>query len=412
MFGLLCLGAREPDALAKKPWEPRRPSADPVPAHQLRDPATWPAEPTAPAVVDPVRFQAAYARLCNLAPESPGATLANDIAEISAQHQVDPFLMASLVFYQGGCKEKAKAKPKGGIGLLKLSASMYRTPGAPKPPVEAAEWSARNLRDPRQNLSIGARLVKMWEESHRELDEQFRNAPHRTGIAHFFWGDDVRSSGHEDLVFTARRRLLEAYVGQPETPLATSLGVPMVLPLEGAPRVATSGPGEDRNGGRRHRGIDITAAIGEPVRSVADGVVMFAGINFPGSPRRLVPAAKSARWAYRKLGPGGIYVCIAHDEDRQIVSCYMHLQSFSVSVDDKVKAGEKIGIVGRSGVRVSPPHLHFELRVNERFTNPVKYLGDRVIPPKATQTYRYVMKAKRSRLRAMRAAQANPAQGV
>lgn len=403
MFAMLCAGAPMRSAHAKKPWEPRRPGVPPVPAHQLRDPATWPAEPTAPPVVDPARFVAAYTRLCNLKPETPEAAVGKDIVEVSAAREVDPFLMASLVFYQGGCKPKAKTK--GGIGILRLDAAMYRQPGAPKAPVEAAEWSERNLRDPRQSLDIGARLLKMWEESHKQLDEQFHSMPHRTGVAHFLWGDDVRSSGHEDLVFTARRRLIENYVGQTETPLVTSLGVAMVLPLQGAPRVASSGPGEDRSDGRHHRGIDLTAALGEPVRSVADGRVMFAGINFPGSPRRLVPAAKSGRWAYRRLGPGGIYVCIAHDEERQIVSCYMHLASFSVAVDDQVKAGDQIGIVGRSGVKVSPPHLHFELRINERFTNPCKYLGDRVIPPKATMTYRYVMKAKRSRLRAARMAE-------
>ena len=31
---------------------------------------------------------------------------------------------------------------------------------------------------------------------------------------------------------------------------------------------------------------------------------------------------------------------------------------------------------GRTGVKVSPPHLHFEIRVNERFTNPARYLTD------------------------------------
>ena len=71
----------------------------------------------------------------------------------------------------------------------------------------------------------------------------------------------------------------------------------------------------------------------------------------------------------------------------------MHLSSYIVSERQEVKAGETIGFVGRTGVKVSPPHLHFEVRVDDRFTNPVRTLGDCVIPPQATMTHQYVLKA-------------------
>jgi hypothetical protein len=76
----------------------------------------------------------------------------------------------------------------------------------------------------------------------------------------------------------------------------------------------------------------------------------------------------------------------------------MHLQTYRISDGDRVTAGETIGYVGRTGVKVSPPHLHLEIRVDDRCINPVRYLADLVIPPKATMTHRYVMK--RARLRA------------
>ena len=143
--------------------------------------------------------------------------------------------------------------------------------------------------------------------------------------------------------------------------------------------MATSGPGDERDGGaRRHRGLDITATIGEPVRSIADGTVIFAGVNLGrGRPRKgPIPPDKIARYATRSLGVGGIYLCIEHrPEPKRIVSCYMHLSSYIVSERQEVKAGETIGYVGRTGVKVSPPHLHFEVRVDDRFTNPVKTLG-------------------------------------
>jgi hypothetical protein len=80
----------------------------------------------------------------------------------------------------------------------------------------------------------------------------------------------------------------------------------------------------------------------------------------------------------------------------------MHLASYVISEGDRVTAGETIGFVGTTGVKVSPPHLHFEVRVDERFTDPLRALGDMVIPPKATMTHIYMMRAKRARLHAAR----------
>ncbi|HSS37808.1 MAG TPA: M23 family metallopeptidase, partial [Polyangia bacterium] len=169
---------------------------------------------------------------------------------------------------------------------------------------------------------------------------------------------------------------------------------------------ATSGPGDERDGGaRRHRGLDIAGTIGEPVRAVADGTVIFAGANIPGAARKgPIPPDKIARYAHRRLGVGGIYMCIEHKpEPNRIVTCYMHLSSYIVAEKDTVKAGQTIGYVGRTGVKVSPPHLHFEVRVGDRFTNPVRTLGELVIPPQATLTHQYVLKARRAKLRKLRA---------
>jgi len=395
------------------PWPARRPERDLAPAHQLRNLATWPAEPPVPADIDPVRFRAALIHMCGARAQETAGRISDDLLAAAKESAVDPFLLAGLVFYQSACNPNPKAKA--GVGLLRIERSMYLdSPGAPELPVEREQLTTRNLLDPKNSLAVGARLLKMWDDAHPTLDPEFGGVPHRSGVAHFLWGDDVRSSGQEDLVFTARRRLVASYNAQPELPRASPLGVSIVSPLEGIPRVATSGPGEDRDGGaRRHRGLDITAAIGEPVRAIADGRVIFAGANLGHSaPAAKIPPSKIARYAHRNLGVGGIYLCIEHDPEaiaareaggvgvpRKIVSCYMHLNSYSVDADEKVSAGQIIGVVGRTGVKVSPPHLHLEIRVNDRFTNPARYLTDMVIPPKATMTYRYVMKAKRARLR-------------
>jgi hypothetical protein len=388
-------------AAAARPAPVRRPSVEPAPAHQLRDPAgTWPAEPAAPAPVDPTRFRAAWVHLCSLAPDAPATALADDVLSAATAAGVDPFLLAALAVYPSGCKPQPRLRG-GGVGILAIDPAMYLAPGAPPPPVEPARLARRELRDPAANLAVGARLLKMWQDTHAEVDARFGGAPHRSAVSHFIWGDEVRSSGHEDLILTARRRAIAAYIGLAPDQRQSALGIPIVSPLEAPPRVATSGPGEERDGGaRRHRGLDITASLGEPVHAIAGGTVLFAGVNLVGHPRKgEIPPEKIARYAHRNLGAGGIYVCIEHEHDppRHIVSCYMHLSSYLVNQRDTVQPGQLIGFVGRTGVKVSPPHLHLEVRVDDRFTNPARTLGDLVIPPSATMTHRYMLKAKRAK---------------
>jgi peptidase M23-like protein len=295
---------------------------------------------------------------------------------------------------------------------------MYRTRGAPPTSIGPSEWSRRSLTSARSNLTVGARLLKMWEDQHAAIDTAFGGMAHRSAVSHFYWGDVVAGAGHEDLVLTMRRRMIFNYEGRKETPKPNaSLGMTAIPPLETVPRVASSGPGEDRDGGaRRHKGLDIVASVGEPVRAIADGTVIVAGIDQRGNPRRAaIPPEQSFRYARsRRLGPGGIYVCIRHTRpapgDRGLVSCYFHLERYLIAKDDTVSAGQLIGFVGTSGVKETPPHLHFEVRLDDRATNPLKYFGETIFPPKATLTYRYTLKAMRDRrkARAGKAAEALP----
>jgi murein DD-endopeptidase MepM/ murein hydrolase activator NlpD len=389
-------------AQAARPWTAREPSVEPKPAHQLRNLTTWPAEPSSPSEIDEARFRVAFARLCVVGETSPVAALAPDVLRAATDSEIDPFLLAALASTGSGCNPRLETRA--GVGLLAIDAAMYRAPGAPALPVERKRLTARHLLAPAENLAVGAKLLKMWQDTHAASDAAFGGAPHRDAVSHFVWGDEVRSSGHEDLILTARRRMLVAYAGAPDVPRRSdTLGIPVVLPLEAPPRVATSGPGEERdNGAHRHRGLDLVATLGEPVRAAADGTVMFAGVNLVGHPRRGgISPAKIARYARRRLGVGGIYVCLDHDAAvRKVVTCYMHLSSYVVAEHERVTAGQTIGFVGVTGVKVSPPHLHFEVRVDDRFTNPLRTLGDQVIPPKATMTHYYVEKARRARLRA------------
>ncbi|WP_460863155.1 M23 family metallopeptidase [Rhodococcus aerolatus] len=89
-------------------------------------------------------------------------------------------------------------------------------------------------------------------------------------------------------------------------------------------------------GGGSHGGLDIANAIGTPVYSVADGVVIDAG-----------PADGF-----------GLWVRVRHDDGT--ITVYGHIDSYSVSVGQRVAAGEQIARMGNRG-QSTGPHLHIEV---------------------------------------------------
>lgn len=127
---------------------------------------------------------------------------------------------------------------------------------------------------------------------------------------------------------------------------------PTLWPIEG--RVTSSfGEREDPiNGeGEFHRGIDIGAPLGSPVRATADGIVTGAD-----------------------LGRGyGRTVELNNGHD--IMTVYAHLDGLAVVAGQHVSRGQVIGYVGDSG-RATGPNLHYEVRIDGVPVNPYKYLRD------------------------------------
>jgi murein DD-endopeptidase MepM/ murein hydrolase activator NlpD len=128
-------------------------------------------------------------------------------------------------------------------------------------------------------------------------------------------------------------------------------GIPQVVPA--SVRAITSGFGYRRdpfNGrGAMHAGIDFKGAIGSPIFAAAGGRVSFAG---------------------QKSGYGNA-IDITHGNG--MLPRYAHLSRIGVKVGQQVAAGITIGGLGSTG-RSTGPHLHFEVRINDRAVNPRPFL--------------------------------------
>jgi hypothetical protein len=155
----LALVAAPATALAR-PWEAREPAVEPKPAHQLRNPATWPAEPETPTPIDAAKFAASWAYLCGVAPDSATAALAPKILAAATAAKSDPFTLAALARFGSKCDPAYKGKG-GTYGLLAIEPGMYRMP-----PRRSCLWTSRmtskRLLDPEVNLAVGAALLEMW----------------------------------------------------------------------------------------------------------------------------------------------------------------------------------------------------------------------------------------------------------
>ncbi len=102
------------------------------------------------------------------------------------------------------------------------------------------------------------------------------------------------------------------------------------------------------NSMRMHKGVDYAAKSGTPIKAAGDGKIIFRG---------------------RKGGYGRVIIL---QHGGRYSTLYAHMSRFKrgLRVGSRVKQGQTIGYVGRSG-RATGPHLHYEFRVNGTHRNPL-----------------------------------------
>lgn len=127
--------------------------------------------------------------------------------------------------------------------------------------------------------------------------------------------------------------------------------LPLVSPLDHYRKASGYGARRDPFTGRwsRHNGLDFAYHINTPILSTAPGTVVYAG------------------WR------GGYGWFIEIDHGMGIRTRYAHLKKILITKGQKVGFREKIGLLGTSG-RSTGPHLHYEIVVDGKPHNPMKFI--------------------------------------
>lgn len=102
--------------------------------------------------------------------------------------------------------------------------------------------------------------------------------------------------------------------------------------------------------GAGHRGIDIAAPVGTPVRAPAPGVVAFAGAV-----------------------AGQLFVTVDHGGGLSSTSSWV--SAILVRKGDAVARGSVVALTGTGHPGVEPPHLHFGVRQDGAYVDPLSFLG-------------------------------------
>ncbi len=206
---------------------------------------------------------------------------------------------------------------------------------------EAATELAAIAGDEAELRSLLAELAQRREELAAELSSQQELLAEVEGeIAR--WEKEIagleREQASIERLILARSRPSKRTAGRYFRPVpgrADSFFGPRVHPIYGTVKM--------------HNGLDMDGPMGQPIVAFASGRVIFAGVK------------------------GGYGNAVMIDHGGGMVTLYAHQSRLAVKVGQRVEGGQVIGYVGSTGLSTGP-HLHFEVRIDGRPVDPMKYL--------------------------------------
>ena len=267
--------------------------------------------------------------------------------------------------------------------LVERHGSVYRTALAAKNTAESLGAQAEVARSERERLqresqnamnqavaAQEASATKFAEQQSKgiELEQQLRALQDTTTtvVAGYRDGQEVQQQQAAAAEAAAARASSSESSGRRGSP-GPSLGGGFVS--DGGWAVPASGRITDSFGPRQsvcargmcsgtfHRGTDIGTGFGAPIYAAHSGTVRFAG------------------WS----GAYGNFILIDHGDG--VTTGYAHIQSGGILVPPgkSVSAGEIIAFTGSTGLSTDP-HLHYEVRVNDRAVDAATFMAERGAP--------------------------------
>jgi len=186
-------------------------------------------------------------------------------------------------------------------------------------------------------------LLKRYKYKVTLLEERMREAREYVGRISELAGVDFNlpDMPPDSIIFADRQKPAAAVIAHA---VAADGSLPRGLPLHG---YMTRGFMDDS--AHYHPGIDIAIGIGTPVLATASGVVAHTGQD----------------------SVYGLIVEISHRNG--ISTVYAHNSELLVQKGDSIMAGKRIALSGNTG-KSTAPHLHYEIRENDKPVNPLKYI--------------------------------------
>lgn len=149
-----------------------------------------------------------------------------------------------------------------------------------------------------------------------------------------------------------QKQIINESMGPIKSQLTYLMAKPSIMPVTAS---ITAGFGYRKNpftsrGNEFHSGVDFAASYGQAISATGDGIVLFSGRNA----------------GYGKM------IIISHGYG--FTTLYAHNSKLLVKQGDKVKKGQEIAKAGNTG-RSTGTHLHYEVKLNGKNVNPLKYFN-------------------------------------
>jgi len=208
--------------------------------------------------------------------------------------------------------------------------------------VESLRGQLRTVEDRTRKLAIYAGISSLDDSAQGGVG----------GLRPTDLGDNPYRDDVDKMAFRSRRIESDLSVLEQKLVAQSQLlaSTPSIAPVRGILTDGFGGRSDPFTGEQgTHNAIDISSAVGQPVRAPADGIVV------------------KAEWAN---GYGNV-IYLSHGYGYS--TRYGHLSAYAVKPGAHVKRGDIIAYVGSTG-RSTGPHLHYEVRLNNNPVNPLEFI--------------------------------------